>query len=101
MAYKLIWSPLARDDLREIVRFISHDSPQHAQSFALRLIAHTDRLHDLPESGKMVPEHHVPHIREILYRPYRIVYRVNHERKLVEISRIWHAARGTLESGEA
>ncbi len=100
MAYKLIWSPLARDDLREIVRFISHDSPQRAQTFALRLIAHTDRLHEQPQSGKMIPEHHVPHIREILYRPYRIVYRVNHERKLVEIARVWHAARGTLEIGE-
>jgi plasmid stabilization system protein ParE len=49
----------------------------------------------------MVPEHHVPHIREILYRPCRIVYRVNHERKLIEIARIWQAARGTLEAGEA
>ena len=101
MAYKLIWSPLARDDLREIVRFISSDSPQRAQEFALRLIEHTDRLHEQPLSGKMVPEHHLPHIREILYRPYRIVYRVNHERQLVEIARIWHAARGTLETGEA
>jgi|GEM_PF-1316616 len=71
------------------------------QAFALRLIAHTDRLHEQPESGKMIPEHHVPHIREILCRPYRIVYRVNHERKLVEIARGWHAARGTLEVGEA
>ncbi len=100
MAYKLIWSPLARDDLREIVRYISSDSPQRAQEFALRLIAHTDRLHEQPQSGKMVPERHDPHIREILFRPYRIVYRVNHERKLVEISRVWHAARGTLEGGD-
>ena len=27
MAYKLIWSPASRDDLRDIVSFISRDSP--------------------------------------------------------------------------
>src|SRR5438093_4223918 len=65
MAYKLIWSPLSRDDLRDIVRFISRDSPQRAQAFALRLISHADMLQEQPESGRMVPEHRVPHIREI------------------------------------
>ena len=44
MAYELIWSPLSREDLRDIVRYISRDSPQRAQSFALRLIAQADRL---------------------------------------------------------
>ena len=97
MAYELTWSPLSRDDLRDIVRFISYDSPQRAQAFALRLIAHADMLPEHPESGRMVPEYHVPHIREIIFRPYRIVYRVEHERRLVEISRVWHAARGTPE----
>ena len=97
MAYELIWSPISRDDLRDIVRYISRDSPQRAQAFALRLIADADMLLEHPESGRMVPEHRVPHIREIIFRPYRIVYRVDHERRLVEISRVWHAARGTPE----
>jgi len=73
MAYKLTWSPLSRDDLRDIVRYISYDSPRRAQAFALRLIAHADRLPEHPESGRVVPEYHLPHIREIIYRPYRIV----------------------------
>jgi plasmid stabilization system protein ParE len=33
-------------------------------------------------------------IRKIIYRPYRIVYRLDVERQLVEIARVWHAARG-------
>lgn len=101
MAYELTWSPLSRDDLRDIVRFISCDSSQRAQAFALRLIAHTDMLLEHPESGRVVPDYHVPHIREIIHRPYRIVYRVDHERRLVEISRVWHAARGTPEIPKA
>ena len=101
MAYKLIWSPVSRDDLRDIVRYISCDSPQRAQAFALRLIARADMLQEQPEGGRILPERRVPHIREIIFRPYRIVYRVDHKRKLIEISRVWHAARGTPEVPEA
>jgi hypothetical protein len=36
-------------------------------------------------------------IREIIFRPYRIVYRVNHEDKFCEIARVWHSARGILQ----
>src|SRR4051794_7903426 len=95
MAYQLMWSPVSRDDLRDIVRYISRDSPRRAQAFALRLIAHADMLQEQPLSGHIVPEFRVPQIREISFRPYRIVYRVDHQRKLIEISRVWHAARGT------
>ena len=95
MAYKLIWSPVARDDLRDIVRFIARDSPQRAESFAYRLMAQADMLQEHPEIGRTVPELHRDTIREIIFKPYRIVYRVSHERKAVEIARVWHAARGT------
>lgn len=97
MAYRLIWSPLSRDDLHDIVRFISIDSQQRAQVFAFRLMAQADMLQDQPEIGRMVPEHHLPNIREIIFRPYRVVYRVNHTQQLIEIARVWHAARGMPE----
>ncbi|MBV9128394.1 MAG: type II toxin-antitoxin system RelE/ParE family toxin [Verrucomicrobia bacterium] len=54
-------------------------------------------MQEQPESGRVVPEHRIRHIREIIFWPYRIVYRVNHEWKRVEIARVWHAARGTPE----
>jgi plasmid stabilization system protein ParE len=50
MAYKLIWSPAARDDLHDIVTFIARDNPNRAMSFGYELISETDRLKDLPES---------------------------------------------------
>jgi toxin ParE1/3/4 len=95
MAYRLIWSPVSRDDLRDIVRFIASDNPRRAESFAYELMAQTDMLQDHPEIGRIVPEHRNATIREIIFRPYRIVYRVNHAKKLVAIARLWHAARGT------
>ena len=94
MAYKLIWSPAARDDLHDIVVFIARDNPNRAMSFGYELISETDRLQEFPELGRTVPEYRNRDIREIVFSPYRIVYRVDHERKLCEITRVWHSARG-------
>ena len=94
MAYKLVWSPAARDDLHDIVVFIARDNSERAMSFGYELVSETDQLQDFPELGRMVPEYQNQNLREIIFRPYRIVYRVNHERKLCEIARVWHSARG-------
>ena len=94
MAYKLIWSPAARDDLHDIVIFIARDNPERAMSFGYELISQTDRLQGFPEIGRMVPEYRNANIRELIFSPYRLVYRINHHRKLCEIARVWHSARG-------
>jgi len=94
MAYKLIWSPAARDDLHDIVVFIARDNPNRAMSFGYELISETNRLQEFPEFGRSVPEYRDDNIREIIFRPYRIVYRIDHERRLCEIARVWHSARG-------
>ena len=94
MAYKLIWSPAARDDLHDIVVFIAHDDSDRAMSFGYELISEIDRLQEFPESGRIVPEYRNALIREIIFRPYRIVYRVHPDSKVCEIARIWHSARG-------
>ena len=94
MAYKLIWSPAARDDLHDIVVFIARDNPDRAMSFGYELISETDRLQEFPELGRTVPEHRNENLREIIFRPYRIVYRLDRERRLCQIARVWHSARG-------
>lgn len=94
MAYKLIWAPAAYDDLHDIVVFIARDNADRAMSFGYQLISETDQLQSFPELGRTVPEYQNPDIREIIFRPYRIIYRVNHMRKLCEITRVWHSARG-------
>jgi plasmid stabilization system protein ParE len=64
-------------------------------SFGYDLMSQTDRLQEFPEFGRMVPEYQDLNMREIIFRPYRIVYRINHERKRCEIARVWHSGRGT------
>ena len=56
MAYKLIWSPTARDDLHDIILFIARDNPNRAMSFGYKLISETDRVQEFPELGRIVPE---------------------------------------------
>lgn len=53
MAYKLIWSPAARDDLHDIVSFISRDSRHRAETFGYRLITETDRLQTSPKWAEL------------------------------------------------
>ncbi|HEY5915153.1 MAG TPA: type II toxin-antitoxin system RelE/ParE family toxin [Verrucomicrobiae bacterium] len=97
MAYKLIWSPAARDDLRDLVRFIARDNADRAASFGLQLIRRTEMVQEFPEMGRALPERRDARLREIIVRPYRVIYRLTPERQLVEIVRIWHAARGEPE----
>ena len=63
MAYQLIWSPAARDDLHNIVIFIARDNPNRAMSFGYELISEMDRLTDFPDSGRVVPEYRNDNIR--------------------------------------
>ena len=46
MGYQVALSPSARRDLRDIVRYISDDSPDRAVAFAQFLVSSTKRLAD-------------------------------------------------------
>jgi plasmid stabilization system protein ParE len=72
----VLWTEQARADLAAIRAFISQDSPHYASVIVSRLIAATDRLVPFPESGRAVPEFDDPLVREVVHRPYRIVYRL-------------------------
>jgi toxin ParE1/3/4 len=94
MDYQVKLSRSARSDIEDIVRYISIDDPDEALRFGTFLIQHTKGLGHFPERGRVVPEFEDDRIREIIVRAYRIVYRLNHHERSVEVIRFWHAARG-------
>ena len=94
MAFKLIWSPSAKLDVKDITAFIAEDSISAAERFVRSLFQAVERLADFAESGRMVPEFSDPAIREVIRRPCRIVYRVDSTKHIIEIARVWHSARG-------
>lgn len=72
------WSEEAGNNLVEIEEFIARDSAERAARFVDALIDHTEAmLADNPRSGRTVPEIANPDFRELIYRGYRIVYRLN------------------------
>jgi len=93
MDYQVVLSPSARSDVRDIVRYISADDPARALDFGRFLISRTKLLAQSPELGRIVPEFEDPLVREIVVRAYRVVYRLDHSQRLVEIIRFWHAGR--------
>jgi plasmid stabilization system protein ParE len=97
MAFQIIWSEQARDDLQSIVLFIAQDNPPVAESFGCRLMSKVDVLAQFPQLGRVVPEENDETIREIIFRPYRIIYKILAERQIIGIARIWHGARGEPE----
>ena len=97
MAFRLIWAPAARDDLKDVVSFIARDSRSRAETFGFRLMREVERLRDHPELGRVVPKLALPSVRELFVRSYRLIYRVSHETNSVEVIRVWHGARGAPE----
>jgi len=73
---ELQWTHRAQADLAAIQAFIEADSPHYASVVVRRLVDAVDRLRDFPEFGRIVAEFAQPSIREIVLRPYRIVYRI-------------------------
>lgn len=55
------------------------------------IIFRVERLADFPESGRIVPEFGVSTLREIIYPPFRLVYRLDGNR--VKIVRVWRSER--------
>ena len=95
MGFKIAFTKLAIADLGALVTFIGRDNPQAAEQFGYAIIAKAEKLDEFPLLGRAVPKFKIESVREIIRRPYRIVYRVRENQKQIEILRVWHAARGT------
>jgi toxin ParE1/3/4 len=92
--FKIVWTALARDDLREIVTYIARDNPVAARRVGQKVLDSVEVLMTMPRVGRIVPELSDPKLREIIRGNYRIVYRIRDEPRLIEVWRVWHGARG-------
>ena len=97
MDFELVWTSLARDDLREIVSYVARDNPAAALRVGERILSSVEPLKNMPQMGRKVREREDETIREIIRGNYRIIYRVREDQQAIEIWRIWHGARGTPE----
>ena len=91
MAYRVVWSPRALDDVDSIVSYIARDSTAHASAVIAKIIRATRILRRFPLAGRIVPEFENPALRERFVYSYRIIYRV--EENVVTIAAVIHGKR--------
>jgi len=94
MDFNIIITDQAVKDLCEIADFIGADNPEAATNFCDKLIDHSLKLTRFPERGRVLQKMKDPLIREVIYRSYRIVYKIDPRFREVYIARFWHSARG-------
>ena len=97
MDYSIILSPKAVGNLETIVRYIALNNPEAARKVGHNLLDKTKELGQFPFRGQKVPEFNNPDIRQVILKPYRIVYRVEADKGRISIARFWHSSQANLE----
>lgn len=67
----------AKADLKQIQEYISKDSIYYANKTINEIINKTEYLLMFPYMGRKIPEFDNTNFRELIYKSYRILYKVN------------------------
>jgi plasmid stabilization system protein ParE len=84
--WQVAWTAAAVSDLGDLVDYIAQDDPVAALAAMKRLRGRAAALCSHPQRGRIVPELREAgalHYRELLERPWRILYRIEGQRVLV------------------
>lgn len=82
----------AIDDLRELLLYFEEQLvPQVGQRFVTEILDRIETLIDNPDIGRVVPEFSTDNIRELIHKPFRVVYLK--ESSTIYIIRIWRSER--------
>jgi toxin ParE1/3/4 len=84
--FEVEWTEVALADLEEVVGFIEREDPSAAHAVLQRLEQAARRLAHHPQRGRVVPElarFEIRLYRELIVRPWRILYRVGQRRVFV------------------
>jgi addiction module RelE/StbE family toxin len=88
---KVTWSDRALKSLAAIHEWISESSQQRAHDVVDRLLERGDCLASFPEMGRKVAHFSLPEIRELVVKPYRVLYRIEIEE--IQIIDVFHGAQ--------
>ena len=92
---RTLWTDPAVEDLQSIWDYIARDSPVYATEFVGSIVSAVERLEAFPGLGRQVPEANSRDIRELIFRNYRIMYRVHKD--AVQILAVIHGSRDLTE----
>ena len=84
--FRVLWAEVAVRDVEELVSYIAADSEAGAERALRRIETRAASLESSPNRGRVVPElayFGMRTWRELVVRPYRIVYRIERDRVIV------------------
>ena len=82
----------AINDLRELLLYYEEQLvPQVGQRFVTEILDRIEILIDNPDIGRVVPEFSTDNIRELIHKPFRVVYL--RESSTIFIIRVWRSER--------
>ena len=85
------WTNRALDHLLAIHEYVAQNSEIYAERLVDRLTRRSEQIGLFPQSGRMVPEYKRADIREVIERPYRIIYRVKEDQ--IDVLSVVHSAQ--------
>lgn len=89
---KVHWTDTAINHLTSIHDYISLDSVTYARRMVDRLTRRSEQIADFPYSGRVVPEFEDEEIREVIEKPYRIIYYIKSEEQ-IDVLAVIHGAQ--------
>ncbi len=89
---KVCLTDSAVNDLRELHRYYEEQLvPEVGQRFVAEILERIEALSENPDIGRVVPEFATDNIRELIHKPYRVVYL--REPLSISIIRVWRSER--------
>lgn len=93
---KVVWTDEAKAHLIGIHEYIKRDAPFYAAETVDRLTRRVEQLIDHPHSGRIVPKFDDENLRELIARPYRLIYRIRPDR--IDIIAVFHGTQQLPDS---
>ena len=88
---KVHWTNNAIEHLVNIYEHIALNSPTYANRMVDRITRRSEQIANQPHSGRKVPEYQTEDIRELIEKPYRIIYRIKSDQ--IDVLAVIHGAR--------
>jgi len=85
------WTENAIGHLVNIYEYIAINSPTYGKRMVDRITRRSEQIAEQPLSGRKVQEYDAEDIRELIEKPYRIIYRMKQHQ--IDVVAIIHGAR--------
>lgn len=85
------WTENAIGHLVNIYEYIAINSPTYGKRMVDRITLRSEQISNFPLSGRKVPEYDTEDIRELIEKPYRIIYRIKPDQ--IDVLAVIHSAR--------